>query len=134
MTLRRIFPISSVTVLITAISACSGNYSFNTNLDRENFEEYFKAGNVQIITEDDLPHLNYRELGLVEGEACQAKPHHDEPSEADARTDARRKAAEMGANAVMFETCLLTKPENDTCVSVRLCYGRAMVIGEKSDG
>ena len=110
------------------LASCGNISEFNTNLDKQNFTEYFAPSQVQIVTVESLGDEAYIDVGVVEGEACQAKPHHAVPNDSEARTDARRKAANLGANAIIFQQCTLVKPQNDTCYQVKLCYGRALKI------
>ena len=63
-------------LMMPLIASGCADFSFNSNLDKENFDEYFKPGGVQIYEQNQLADLNYLYLGTVEGESCQsdAKP------------------------------------------------------------
>lgn len=122
------FRLASSLLIVSALTACADSYTVSTNLDKENFVEYFKPGQVTIIEREQLEKYNYLEIGVVEGEACQEKAHYAEPTDVEARTDARRKAADMGANAIVFQQCMMTEPSNDSCYKVKLCYGRAIKV------
>lgn len=113
---------------LTLLSACSNGPSVETNLDKENFEEYFAAGNVTVFqNEDELPG-KVISLGLVEGESCKAKENDIPANAADARTMAREKAASMEANAVIFTSCTLI--EDQQCLEMMVCYGKAFQVSD----
>ncbi|GLP96690.1 Rcs stress response system protein RcsF [Paraferrimonas sedimenticola] len=112
--------------LMTATALISGcaNMEFKTNLDADNFKEYYKASEVEIYeSEADAPeqHLN---MGLVEGSSCQETQDAPPPNEAEARTQARREAADLGANGVIFQQCI--KETSNICVAEYICYGQAI--------
>ncbi|WP_169303165.1 Rcs stress response system protein RcsF [Thalassotalea mangrovi] len=94
-----------------------------TNLDQENFDEYFSAGSVEVFAStNDLPGPA-KFIGMVEGESCQMKASDAPVSAADARTEARKKAASMQANAVVFTSCVdIDEPQ---CNQLLVCYGKA---------
>ncbi|WOH38071.1 Rcs stress response system protein RcsF [Thalassotalea fonticola] len=120
--LINLLTISSVSFLF----ACANGPSVETNLDKENFEEYFAAGNVTVYqNEDDLPG-KVISLGLVEGESCKAKENDAPANAADARTMAREKSASMDANAVIFTSCTLI--EDQQCLEMMVCYGKAFQV------
>ena len=85
-------PLSLSLVLLTGCSM----FSFHTNIDKENFTEYFKPGTVALVEKAQLEDLNYEVLGTVEAESCQADADQPVPNLGDARTQARRKVADMG--------------------------------------
>ena len=110
------------------LAGCSG-YSFHTNLDKENFTEYFKPGTVNLVSEQDLADLDYRILGTVEGNSCQEEARNAAPTEGDARTDARIKTADLGGNGLLISKCL-TLQNTPGCVSSVVCYGQALKVAE----
>jgi len=99
-------------VIVSAFSAllltsCTNNYTFTSNLNKENIKEYFGPAQVVIYNhEGELPQP-YTYTGLVEGQDCQIKPHHAQPDKKVARTEARRLAYKRGANAVIFTSCAM---------------------------
>ena len=112
------------------LAACSSQYQVSTNLDKENFYNAFAPTKVIIFNaESEFTH-RYKYLGGVEGESCQAKAHHAEPDEIEARTQARLKAFELGANAIVFSGCsqALTNEADRKCVRTKLCYGKAYFV------
>lgn len=116
--------------MLGLLSSCASQYQVSTNLDKKNFRDYFSPSAVKIYqSEQDFPR-RYKELGLVEGESCQQQEHLELPNEIDARTDARQKAYDKGANGIIFSGCTLI--ENDqadrVCVRTRVCYGRTFYI------
>ncbi|MBW8190444.1 hypothetical protein K0504_05290 [Neiella marina] len=116
-----------VIVLSVLVTACAGDYDVSTNLDPQNFKNYFKPSEVVVYSEQTLPE-NAKRAGAVSGLSCQATPHDVPASNADARTDARIKSANLGANALIIDVC---ETESDTrepqCVELITCYGRAFV-------
>ena len=106
--------------------ACAGNYETSTNLDKKNFDDYFAPINVKIYnTENELP-KKHQLVGIVQGEDCQMQAHLAAPDNILARTDARRKAHKLNANAIVFSPCALV--EDDQCHSLLICYGKAYQV------
>ena len=66
-------------LMMPLIASGCANYAFNSNLDKENFDEYFKPGSVRIYEQDELADLNYLYLGTIEGESCQADANQAVP-------------------------------------------------------
>ena len=113
-----------------ALTACS-SLSFHTNLDPGNFTEYYKPSRVEVLQgEAELDRRPYVSLGQVAGLACQAGERDYIATEADARTDARRKAADLGANAILFTRCVRINDTPACRVSVT-CYGDALRADER---
>ena len=114
---------------VLLLAGCSGSYSFHSNLNEENFKEYFKAGDVKVFHTNALPTQAYEPLGLVTGEACQLSSSDKIATEADARTAARKKAADLGANGLIIRSCA-TLNESNACLSHVLCSGQAIKLDE----
>lgn len=130
--------ITFVTVMVISVAACNSNYQLSTNLDKENFQQYFSAAEVKIYeNESDMP-ARHKFIGLVEGQDCQEKSHHAEPDEISARTQARQQAFEQKANGIVFTGCAALAPEhlaqlsqsNDAqqCHAITICYGKAYLV------
>ncbi len=120
-------------ILISALAAwcCAGceNFTFTSNLDPDNFTEYYKPSMVETVTEDELQNVRHKSLGMVTGLACQAKERDYIATEADARTDAKVKAADMGADAIKMGRCV--RLENTPACKVSItCYAEAYSLGE----
>ena len=113
---------------ITLLSACANGPNVETNLDKENFDKYFAAGNVTIYQDEDQLPGKVTSLGLVEGESCKAKENDIPANAEDARTMARGKAASIEANAVIFTSCTLI--EDQQCLEMMVCYGKAFQVSE----
>ncbi|SHH76801.1 Rcs stress response system protein RcsF [Ferrimonas marina] len=109
------------------LAGCSSDYSFSSNLDPKNFETYFAPGQVQLV--EHIP-SNAERLGLVEGYSCQASSRDPIPQTADARTELRKAAAELGANAVRIQHCAELEPNTDGCLASIACYGEAAVLSQ----
>ncbi|MBA6326665.1 hypothetical protein H4J46_01655 [Colwellia sp. MB02u-6] len=73
---------------------------------------------------------HYKFLGLVEGESCQEKAYHAVPNEIDARTEARRQAYKLQANAIIFSQCVMIEADEAAkyCLASTVCYGRAYKV------
>lgn len=112
----------------TLLTGCSG-YSFHTNLDKENFTEYFKPGSVTLIDKAQMAKLDYQVLGTVEGTSCQEEANQPVPVIGDARTEARRRTADLGGNALVLSQCLELQ-QTPGCLASITCYGQAMLVRE----
>ncbi|WP_434952408.1 Rcs stress response system protein RcsF [Shewanella sp. HL-SH4] len=119
----KVLTLSSLSLLLTA---CAGDYAFNSNLDPKAINEYFKVGDVTVYEENNLPKGNYAIIGLAEGEVCQEQSNDAPASIQDARTKARKKAADMGANGIIIKQCLIIEEQDKACVSRSLCIGQAI--------
>ncbi|MCW8832431.1 MAG: Rcs stress response system protein RcsF [Colwellia sp.] len=129
---------SFVIAAILSMTACNTNYQVSTNLDKENFQQYFSAAEVKIYeSEKDMP-TRRQFIGLVEGQDCQEKPHHAAPDNINARTQARQKAFEQKANGIIFTGCAELTPEQlvqlsqssdaQQCHAITICYGKAYLV------
>ncbi|OKY27249.1 Rcs stress response system protein RcsF [Thalassotalea sp. PP2-459] len=129
------FSLSVLGLCSLLISACTNQYAVNTNLDKENFSQYFSPAAVTIYQNEQEFTANYKSLGGVEGESCQRKAHHELPNEIDARTHARSAAYQLGANAIIFSGCTLIEDNqaNKQCIRTRVCYGRAFFIDKTNN-
>ncbi len=112
------------------LSGCAKINDISTNLDRDNFKHYFSPTKVKIVESEKDFTGKYKFVGLVEGESCQEKAHHAAPNEIDARTEARRNAYELEANAIIFSQCLMIESDKAAkhCVASTVCYGRAYQV------
>lgn len=116
----------SVSVIIILLTACAGDYAFNSNLDRKTINEYFKVGDVTLYEGANTPTGNYKVIGLAEGESCQELANGAPASIEDARTEARKHAADMGANGLIIKQCMLTEEQDSACYSRGFCVGQAI--------
>ncbi|UUO25020.1 rcsF protein [Colwellia sp. M166] len=127
--------IIQLTVLITlAITGCAKINHVSTNLDRDNFKHYFSPTKVKMVEKEQDLAGKYKFLGLVEGESCQEKAYHAAPNEIDARTEARRKAYQLGANAIIFSQCVMITDDKAAkyCLASTVCYGRAFKVEQEN--
>lgn len=112
----------------TLIVGCQ-DVAFETNLDPDNFTEYFKPSSVEIYTNETILEHHYESLGLVTGLACQETEDDFIARESDARTDARIKAADLGANGIVYGKCIRLEKTAACAVSVT-CYGEAFKVAQ----
>ena len=112
----------------TLLTGCSG-YSFHTNLDKENFTEYFKPGSVALVDKAQLAELDYQILGTVEGVSCQEDNSQPVPVIGDARTEARTRTADLGGNALLISKCIELQ-QTPGCQASITCYGQALKVAE----
>ncbi len=114
-------------VITTAlfITSCS-NYRFSSNIDKEKFQRYFAPSRVEIYDYEEQVPANNQYIGLVSGESCQTKKHLMQANEQDARTNARRQAAQQQANAIVFTGC--AHQQTKQCHTLVICYGKAYQI------
>lgn len=122
----------SVLVSTLFLSACS-SYQFTSNIDKENFDEYFKPSQVTIYSKSQLSSLEHVVLGAVEGSSCQEKTNQTPADIRQARTNARINAANMNANGIIFQSCLNFEAD-ESCVSNIICYGQALAVSIDKDG
>tara|TARA_B100000767_G_C19399912_1_gene383468 strand:+ start:175 stop:567 length:393 start_codon:yes stop_codon:yes gene_type:complete len=126
------------TITLTAIlflSACSAHYQMKSNLDVGNLMKYFSPSKVAIYDSEEDIKEKYHFIGAVEGESCQQKPYHQQADELTARTNARRNAYLLKANAIVFSGCALIDGDKAAkyCISSYLCYGKAYRIDTSSE-
>ncbi|MCL1123879.1 Rcs stress response system protein RcsF [Shewanella surugensis] len=112
--------------LILLLSACNSNYTFNSNLNSDAIEDYFKPSEVTVYEANKQPLGKYEIKGLVEGQACQTTENGVPVTIADARTEARRAAADKNANGLMVKNCVLITEPTPGCFSSALCIGQAI--------
>ncbi len=113
--------------LVILLSACAGEYAFKSNLDGEAINDYFKVGDVALYEGSVQPKGPYEIKGLVEGETCQVGESDAPASIVEARTLARRAAADKQANGLVIKNCLLIEESTPNCVTRALCVGQAIV-------
>jgi len=116
--------------LVLLLSACAGDYKFNTNLDGEAIDEYFKVSDVAVFEGNTRPSEPYEIIGLVEGETCQENANDAPASISEARTLARRSAADDGANAIIIKKCMVLEEQDVSCFSRAVCIGQAIKTPE----
>ena len=116
----------TATALFCLVSGCAGDYRFTSNLDSEAIDDYFKASDVVVFEGNLQPTGPFEILGLVEGEACQAEANDKPAAISDARTQARRGAADKGATGVIIKQCMQFEEAAQGCISRALCVGQAI--------
>ena len=87
------------------------------------------AATVDVYSSEELANHRYRSLGMVSGLACQETEVDFIARESEARTDARIKAANMGANGIVFGKCVRLEKTAACNVSVT-CYGEAFKVDD----
>lgn len=121
------FALGSIPFLSALFLTGCSHYQFSSNLDKENFDDYFKPSQVNVYSKSELQDLNYNLLGAVEGSSCQ-QDSKDIPADIkEARTNARINAANMNANGIVFQSCINFEADQ-TCLSNVICYGRAIHV------
>ncbi len=111
------------------LSAC-GSFEFKTNLDPSNFREYYKPSQVTEMTEAQIEEYDYHSFGSVEGLSCQITERDAIATEERARTNAKLKAVDAGANAIVFGKCVKLQNTPACLVSVT-CYADAIKLVQK---
>jgi RcsF protein len=124
-----------LSVLTLLLCSCNSNFTVSTNVDSNNFKDYFSASKVAIYQSENEMLKRYKFIGLVEGQDCQLKAHHGPPDKINARTDARKQAFEQQANAVVFTGCVIIdsavthqQPQKQQCLSTLVCYAKAYQV------
>lgn len=112
---------------VFCLSGCSW-FFFSSNIDPDNFTEYYRAAGIEQYTKADLDKFDsYEDLGDIEGISCQATEKDAEPVEALARRYLLESAADLGANAVIMGKCI--ELENTLhCLKEYTCYARALKV------
>jgi RcsF protein len=113
-------------LLALLLSGCS-NYPLHTNLDKENFTNYFAVSEVNYYDADGLGGYLVEQLGVVEGESCQAAPNQPPATKQIAMIAAKRRAAERQANGVIIRSCI-ELPSSNACYTGFLCYADAIKV------
>lgn len=109
------------------LGGCAGEYTFNSNLDGQAINDYFAVTDVVLYQEGSQPSEVYEVKGLVEGESCQARVNDVPASISEARTAARRAAADKGANGLLVKRCLMFEEATQACVTRAICVGQAIL-------
>ena len=124
-----------LSLLVVIVSGCALNYRVNSNLDKDNFKDYFSPAAVKIYSSEADINGKFRFIGLVEGEDCQQKTHHQQPDEITARTNARKKAYQLHANGIIFTGCALINNDQASkqCLTTKVCYGKAYQIEQSNE-
>lgn len=117
----------TVALLTSMLGACSGNYTFESNVKADTAKQYFSASKVKIFKDEAEFRSSFQYVGLVEGEDCQKEQHLAPPDVINARTQARQVAFLQQANAVIFTSCV--DIETKQCVAQVVCYGKAYRLG-----
>ncbi len=118
----------SLLLPLTLLVACSQHYDLQTNLDPENFQEYFKPSQVSLFSESNLPEGATR-LDEVTGSSCQAHQQDIPATEGEAIREARVAAAELRADALLIDICESEQSDQPGgCLSLVTCYGRAFKL------
>ena len=113
-------------LLTILLSGCS-NYPLQTNLDKNNFTEYFSISGVEYYTASALHNYHVEQLGLVEGESCQSAKNLPPAEQQQAKITAKRKAAALNANGIIIRSCI-APPASKSCLSSYVCYGDAIKV------
>ncbi|WP_375055457.1 Rcs stress response system protein RcsF [Zobellella sp. DQSA1] len=110
------------------LSGCAG-WGFDSNVSPAGIKDYYKGDGVAPYSKAELEGVNYVTLGSVEGEACQMEAKEAPPKEADARAQIRRRAADMGANGLILNSCIRFD-DMPGCLEQVLCSGQAIVVAD----
>ncbi|MEI6858370.1 MAG: Rcs stress response system protein RcsF [Shewanella sp.] len=115
-----------ISALVLLLSACAGEYKFNSNLSGEAIDDYFKASDVTVYDNASIPNIPYEVIGLVEAETCQQQANDAPAAISQARTKARRSTADKGANGLIIKKCILIEEQTKACFSRAICVGQAI--------
>ena len=114
-----------VTLLAGLLIGGCGNFEFKSNLHPDNFRKYYKPSQVSEMTYAEVEKYDYHSFGSVSGLSCQINEIDVPATEAAARTEARLKAVDLGANTIVFGKCIKLKNTPACYVSVT-CYADAI--------
>ncbi|MGO1246570.1 MAG: Rcs stress response system protein RcsF [Oceanisphaera sp.] len=121
--------VMAVGLLTLALSGCANNWGFNSNVSPEGIKDYYKGDSVTLYSKAELEGINYVTLGSIEGEACQIAAIDAPPKDADAKADVRRRAADMGANGLLLDSCVRFN-DMPGCLEQVLCSGQAIKVAD----
>ncbi|WP_371373225.1 Rcs stress response system protein RcsF [Thalassotalea aquiviva] len=113
-------------LLCTVLQGCQGIASIDTNLDKENFDKYFAISKVEVYEQESDIKQAYQYIDLVEGESCQVRANDVPANITEARTQARKQAASLNANALVISSCI--NIEDTQCHALLVCYGKAYKV------
>jgi len=113
-------------LLTILLSGCT-KYPLQTNLDKDNFTDYFSISGVEYYTTSELQNYQVEKLALVEGESCQSAANLPPAEEQQAKIAAKRKAATLNANGIIIRSCI-APPPSKACISSYVCYGDAITV------
>lgn len=116
-----------LTLLLPFLLAGCSNYEFNTNLDKQNFSDYFAVSDVNYYEANALTDYYVEQLGMIETEDCQPNLDFPPAEQKNAMIEAKRAAAKLGANGVIVNSCIAQKPSNQ-CLTSYLCYSNAIKV------
>jgi len=114
-------------ILLTILLSGCSKYPLQTNLDKDNFTNYFSVSSVEYYTPSELQNYQVEKLGLVEGESCQDAANLPPAEETQAKIAAKRKAAALNANGIIIRSCI-APPASKACLSSYICYGDAITV------
>ncbi len=126
----RLTVIPFVALASLCLASCQGGVSFESNLDPNNVIDYLKPGSLEEVTYQELGDRPYISKGFVAGLSCQVKERDFIANETDARNDARNKAVELGANAIVFNKCIRVQ-KTEACLESVTCYADALFVKEE---
>lgn len=127
--MKSLFSLFLVVISSSVLLSCS-YFSFESNVDPSNFTDYFAQSTVTVYSDKELMDMDYAEVGFIEGLSCQEQSNDRPASEGEARTLAKKQAAEKGANGIVFSKCV-TLSNTASCVSSVSCYGRMVYVKDE---
>ncbi|MCL1079639.1 hypothetical protein D5R81_02205 [Parashewanella spongiae] len=115
-------------ILFIFTVACSGcsNYTFNSNIDAQAYKDYFKASDVAVYEAQNHPKKPFKNLKMVNGDSCQISQNDKPASIAEARTKARRTAADLGADGIIIKHCSFINIVDSSCITQAICTAQAI--------
>ena len=120
----------SLTILTSVFICGCSLFSFDSNLNPDNFSEFYKNVKLETYKNNELAKLDYVDLGTVEGLSCQIKEDDPVANESDARDDARKKAVNQDANGIIFSSCIALS-NTPACTTSVSCYARIIYVKGK---
>ncbi len=115
--------------LAVLTGGCTG-YSFDANINPMHVIDYLKPALLEEVTYDDLGDRPYISKGVVAGLSCRINERDFIANETDARNDARDKAVELDANAIVFLQCVRLE-DTPACLESVTCYADALFVQEQ---
>ena len=129
------FKKSLVIILLLTLFCCSSDHPIKSNINMAKITQYFSPSQVTVYQSEADIKAVYQYVGAVEGESCLQQDQQGQTDEITARTNARKQAYSMQANAIVFSGCALVTGDKKAkyCLSSYVCYGRAFRVDTSNE-
>ncbi|HAD43299.1 MAG TPA: hypothetical protein DCF97_09290 [Plesiomonas shigelloides] len=114
----------------TLLAGCATHYNVDSNLNPQNVKTYFAPSTITLYEKSsELEGVEYKNIGHVQGDVCQADSRDKPASLTEARNVTLRKVQEMGGNGLLLNQCLMLTGVPG-CEQLALCQGSAIIVNK----